>query len=111
MDEETNVMQELLDVMERIDMKFDDIMFANVVIHKCDRIKAFLPPGWRDVDMDCFKSQLISMNSYDSGYGSQKLFGTIVFKNSAWLERGEYDGSEWWQFKKMPSWKQVKAIG
>lgn len=112
MDEElTNVMQELIDVMERIDLKFDDIVFANVVLEESDRMKASLPPGWQDTDMDCFKSQLIRMGSYDSGYGSQRLYGTIVFKNSAWLERGEYDGSEWWELKKMPSWKQVKAIG
>ena len=111
-DEElTNVMQELLDVLERIDLKFEDIMFANVVLHESDRIKAFLPPGWQDADMDCFKSQLTRMGYYNSGYGCQTLYGTIVFKNSAWLERGEYDGSEWWELKKMPSWKQVKAIG
>lgn len=107
----TNVMQELLDIMERIDLRFDDIMFANVVIDESDTIKASLPPGWHDADMDCFKSQLIRMGYYNSGYGSQNLYGTIVFKNSAWLERREYDGAEWWELKKMPSWKQVKAIG
>ena len=112
-DEElTNVMEELLDILERIDLKFDDIMFANVVLEESDRIKASLPPGWQDADLDCFKNQLIRMNSYDSSYHArQKLYGNIVFKNSAWLERNEYDGSEWWELKKMPSWKQVKAIG
>lgn len=33
---------------------------------------------------------------YNNGYGSQELFGIIVFKDGTWLERCEYDGSEWW---------------
>lgn len=40
---------------------------------------------------------------YDEGYGSQELFGTIVFKDNTWLERGEYDGSEWWEHRKLPT--------
>ncbi len=33
---------------------------------------------------------------YDSGFGGQELFGTIWCENGIWLDRGEYDGSEWW---------------
>lgn len=33
---------------------------------------------------------------YDSGYGSQNLFGLVLFKDNTWLERFEYDGSEAW---------------
>ena len=39
---------------------------------------------------------------YDDGYGSQMLFGTLVFNDHTWLERGEYDGSEWWTFCQVP---------
>jgi len=40
---------------------------------------------------------------YDSGYGGQELLGTIwLIEESTWLERGEYDGSEWWEYKKCP---------
>lgn len=42
---------------------------------------------------------------YDDGYGSQRLFGVVVFKDGTWLERGEYDGSEWWEFKSTPNMK------
>jgi hypothetical protein len=34
---------------------------------------------------------------YDSGYGSQCLHGTIWYADGTWSDRGEYDGSEWWQ--------------
>ena len=40
---------------------------------------------------------------YDSGYGLQELFGFIWYKDGTWSERAEYDGSEWWEYKKRPS--------
>lgn len=40
---------------------------------------------------------------YYSGYGGQELFGTVWLSNNTWLERGEYDGSEWWEFKECPT--------
>jgi hypothetical protein len=40
--------------------------------------------------------------NYDSGYGGQELFGTLWLEDGTWLERGEYDGSEWWEYKKTP---------
>jgi hypothetical protein len=39
---------------------------------------------------------------YDSGYGGQRLFGTIWYKDGTWSSRGEYDGSEWWAHHTCP---------
>mgnify|MGYP000630626643 CR=1 FL=1 len=39
---------------------------------------------------------------YDSGYGGQNLFGTIWYEDGTWSERGEYDGSEWWEHRERP---------
>ena len=39
---------------------------------------------------------------YDSGYGGQRLFGTIWYEDGTWSERGEYDGSEWWEHHECP---------
>lgn len=39
---------------------------------------------------------------YDSGYGCQELFGNIWYEDGSWSERGEYDGSEWWEYKFCP---------
>lgn len=44
---------------------------------------------------------------YDSGYGSQELFGTILFKDNTWLERGEYDGQEWWEYRSPPTISEI----
>jgi len=40
---------------------------------------------------------------YHSGYGSQELFGTVWLSNESWLERAEYDGSEWWEYRSYPA--------
>lgn len=34
--------------------------------------------------------------TYDNGYGSQELFGTIWYEDGTWSSRFEYDGSEGW---------------
>ena len=52
---------------------------------------------------------------YDSGYGSRppvsvygtgsyylKLRGTIWYEDGTWSSRGEYDGSEWYEYNKCP---------
>lgn len=39
---------------------------------------------------------------YDNGWGGQELFGTLWFKDGTWAERGEYDGSEWWELREPP---------
>ena len=40
---------------------------------------------------------------YDNGYGGAEVNeNLIVCGDDWWLERHEYDGSEWWEFKRMP---------
>lgn len=43
---------------------------------------------------------------YDSGYGGQQLFGVIYCENNIWINRGEYDGSEWWRINKYPDLRE-----
>lgn len=40
---------------------------------------------------------------YDSGYGLQELNGYIWYTDGTWSDRGEYDGSEWWQHQERPA--------
>lgn len=39
---------------------------------------------------------------YKNGYGSQQLFGEVWLDDNSWLERCEYDGSEWWEHRVRP---------
>jgi hypothetical protein len=51
-----------------------------------------------------YKSFLDALNfEYDNGYGMQELSGTVwLTKENTWLSRGEYDGSEWWEYNECP---------
>jgi hypothetical protein len=40
--------------------------------------------------------------NYDNGYGTQHLEGTVWYMDGTWSERGEYDGSEWWEHRECP---------
>lgn len=41
--------------------------------------------------------------NYDAGYGGAEVAeDLVVVGKDFWLERAEYDGSEWWVFKKFP---------
>jgi len=44
---------------------------------------------------------------YNNAYGSQKIFGMILFNDCTWLERHEYDGAEWWEYHRPPSKKNI----
>lgn len=39
---------------------------------------------------------------YDDGYGGAEVAGDllIIFKDGSRMERGEYDGSEWWEVRR-----------
>lgn len=40
---------------------------------------------------------------YDDGYGGNNIpLSLKIVGDDWWLERGEYDGSEWWEFKTLP---------
>jgi len=80
----------------------------------CDdpQVKTILPSKRSVKDIEEFISELDRME-YDDGFGSQRLFGQVVFKDGTWMERREYDGSEWWEYKscpKEPDWTDLPYL-
>lgn len=48
---------------------------------------------------------------YDNGYGGQEInLDLKVVGNDWWLDRHEYDGSEWWEYKTLPAKPKKKAL-
>ena len=40
---------------------------------------------------------------YDCTFGAQEVADNLLIVGDAWwMERGEYDGQEWWEFKQIP---------
>jgi hypothetical protein len=49
-----------------------------------------------------------SKTEYDDGYGAPEVAeDLLIIGADFWLERHEYDGSEWWEFKQMPIYKNL----
>lgn len=47
--------------------------------------------------------------TYDSGYGKSEVAEDLVIVGDGWwLERNEYDGAEWWEYKETP--KQINEV-
>jgi len=45
----------------------------------------------------------IASVDYDNGFGGAEIIQCLkVVGNDFWLERHEYDGSEWWEYKELP---------
>lgn len=58
----------------------------------CDSYRIPIAEFWEQADKE-----------YDDSYGSAEVAtDLLVVGDDWWLERGEYDGSEWWDFKQMP---------
>ena len=49
--------------------------------------------------------------NYDNGYGRQVIASDLkIVGDHWWLERHEYDGAEWWEYKEMPTYTEYKPI-
>lgn len=49
-----------------------------------------------------------SNTKYDDSYGASEVaVDLLIIGADFWLERHEYDGSEWWEFKQMPKYKEL----
>ena len=54
------------------------------------------------INKELFKMMAMAIN-YDSGYGLAEIReDLLIVGKDWWLERDEYDGSEWWVFRTMP---------
>lgn len=89
-----NAREEFLKFIANIPIKCASITHGDASWYE-DTKEYNLKMNHTEEDMAVF---LDSLNfDYDSGYGGQELFGTIWFIDGTWADRGEYDGSEWWQ--------------
>lgn len=65
-------------------------------------IEASAQGSGKEALMNFFGSLPERAKNYYNGYGSQEWDGWISFQDGTWIERREYDGSEWWAFKACP---------
>jgi len=84
--------------LEEIEGK--DVLCAYVTGEDSVAIEHKLPIGFSKEDFSLFLTEIDFI--YDAGYGGQEVFGIIWYKDGTWSDRGEYDGSEWWNYNRVP---------
>ena len=60
--------------------------------------------GTRDICISWSRfAELAKEINYFTGYGSNEIdMSLVVVGKNWWLERHEYDGMEWWEYKQLP---------
>jgi hypothetical protein len=95
--------------MARINAKTEFLNHVGNKIVKCayiefiefeDGDKANLTTGYTQEEYNEFLS--ILDRDYNNGYGGQELDGMIWYEDGTWTTRGEYDGSEWYEYHEVP---------
>lgn len=96
----SNLLQETLDIMQAHDKSPDDVRWCGNRADKYGSIE--------DAEYSCSWNEfaVLADREYDEGHGGQEVADDLVIVGEDWwLERHEYDGSEWWEFKTLPQWK------
>jgi len=66
--------------------------------------------GSKDFRFSWKKFKEVANFDYNNGFGGQEVAEDLkIVGKDFWLERHEYDGSEWWEYKEMPE-KTKKTI-
>ncbi|MCW3140695.1 MAG: hypothetical protein N2V72_00725 [Methanophagales archaeon] len=83
-----NLLKETLEVLWQHGKKSKDVKWCGI-------------PGFGYCSWSEFAA--VADTEYDSGYGATKVEKDLVIVGEDWwLERREYDGSSWWEFKTLP---------
>ena len=85
-----NLLNETRDILLSNNKTFDDVLFVgDGSTHTKMTVKEFLEHA--NVE-------------YSGGYGLEEINTKLILVGKDfWLERHEYDGSEWWEYKSMPN--------
>lgn len=85
-----NLFKETDEVLEEQGYDWSDIKWVGSSYIKFPTVNEFI--------------KVAKATEYDDGYGAQEIpFDLVImFKDGTWLEREEYDGSEWWVYMHKP---------
>lgn len=96
-----NLLKETIQAIEKSGHSIEDIHHV-IVKNKEDsffnKTETPIATTW-----DAFVEMAKNLNYYN-GYGNEAIwaYSRVVFKDRSFLERAEYDGSEWWRFVEIP---------
>lgn len=84
-----NLLRETIEILESAGKSAEDVLWVDS------------KDGSHAITWDEFAA--IADIEYNNGFGGQEIVNDLVVAlRSSWLERGEYDGSEWWDYCSKP---------
>ena len=96
-----NLLEETIEILNYHNKELSDIIFIS---HHPVHIRHPKDCNCK-VDEETLKT--ILNFEYDDGYGSTEVnMGLKLVGKDFWLERHEYDGSEWWEYKALPIYNE-----
>ena len=91
-----SLLQQTLEMLQDYDLTEDDVIWV----------------GSEDFSISWEDFKLFADVEYYSGYGSPEVATDLVIVGEGWwLERSEYDGSEWWSMKQAPKQPLQQRVG
>lgn len=103
--------QEIFDKVEWLYLRSENISHfkdEGLIEPENKDFEVILKPGYTIEELENVLNTIDIL--YYSGYGTQEIYGVVVFKDNSWLERREYDGSEWWSHKVLPQFSAYQKI-
>lgn len=95
-----NLLEETIEFLEECGKSEDDITY---VLGKRKDDKDYWTELKFMTSWELFKS-IAKNTEYDNGFGGNYIaMGLKIVGKTFWLERNEYDGSEWWEYKEFPN--------
>ena len=96
-----NFLAETIEKLNQFKLTPKDVCWVGILDK--DELDELNPDSEKNISMtwDTFKKN--ADFEYDNGVGMRHInLNLIVVGSDWWLERHDYDGSEWWEFKKLP---------
>lgn len=87
-----NLLKETIGVLTEYDLTLDDVISIQ----------------GDDFSMSIETFKRLADTFYNNGFGSPKVAQDLtIIGDGWWLDRAEYDGSEWWEFNQIPTIKPL----
>lgn len=98
-----NLKTETLEILAENGKTADDVQWVGGVVGMWDNLR------YVNIPVETFWK--VADRRYDDGFGGVEVRGgLIIVGDNWWLERHEYDGSEWWEFKTLPLERPTETV-
>lgn len=100
-----NLLEETINIMNENGHTEADVSFCELSDKSWNRKENKWEYSYQQFSFETFKKLADFVYDCDFGGENINLSLKIVFDDKSWLERGEYDGAEWWEIRKCPSFR------